>query len=64
MPLADALELRERHGQPVKVGIVGAGQMGTDLLVQIALMPGVEVVAHCDSKPAKSPGGAAGGRRS
>jgi predicted homoserine dehydrogenase-like protein len=51
MPLADALELRERHGQPVKVGIVGAGQMGTDLLVQIALMPGIEVVAHCDSKP-------------
>ncbi|MGD9803761.1 MAG: NAD(P)H-dependent oxidoreductase [Hyphomicrobiaceae bacterium] len=51
MPLAEALELRERQGQPVKVGIVGAGQMGTDLLVQIALMPGVEVVVHCDSKP-------------
>ncbi len=51
MPLAEALEERERLGQPVKVGIVGAGQMGTDLLVQIALMPGIEVVAHCDSKP-------------
>lgn len=51
MPLVEALELRERHGRPVRVGIVGAGQMGTDLLVQIALMPGIEIVAHCDSKP-------------
>lgn len=51
MPLAEALELRERHGLPVRVGIVGAGQMGTDLLVQIALMKGIEVVAHCDSRP-------------
>lgn len=51
MPLAEALEHRERQGRPVRVGVVGAGQMGTDLLVQIALMPGIEVVAHCDSKP-------------
>ena len=51
MPLAEALELRERQGRPVKVGIVGAGQMGTDLLVQIAIMPGIEVVAHCDTRP-------------
>jgi predicted homoserine dehydrogenase-like protein len=56
MPLAEALDLRERHGQPVRVGIVGAGQMGTDLLVQIALMPGIEVVAHCDSKPERIAG--------
>ncbi len=51
MPLAEALDWRERHGRPVRVGVIGAGQMGTDLLVQIALMPGLEVVAHCDSKP-------------
>lgn len=51
MPLAEALEWRERQGRPVSVGIVGAGQMGTDLLVQIALMQGIEVVAHCDSRP-------------
>ena len=47
MPLAEALDWRERHGRPVRVGVIGAGQMGTDLLVQIALMPGLEVVAHC-----------------
>ncbi|MDX2156700.1 MAG: homoserine dehydrogenase [Hyphomicrobiaceae bacterium] len=51
LPLAEALEAAERRGRPVRVGIIGAGQMGTDLLVQIALMPGMDVVAHCDSKP-------------
>jgi predicted homoserine dehydrogenase-like protein len=51
MPLAEALEERERQDRPVRVGLVGAGQMGTDLLVQIALMPGIEVVAACDSTP-------------
>jgi predicted homoserine dehydrogenase-like protein len=51
MPLAEALDYRERAGRPVRVGVVGAGQMGTDLLVQIALMHGIEVVAACDSKP-------------
>ncbi len=51
MPLGEALELRERTGRPVKVGLIGAGQMGTDLLVQIALMAGIDVVAACDSKP-------------
>lgn len=51
LPLAEALALRERQGRPVRVGLIGAGQMGTDLLVQIALMPGLEVVAACDSNP-------------
>ncbi|MFV0296193.1 MAG: Gfo/Idh/MocA family oxidoreductase, partial [Hyphomicrobiaceae bacterium] len=51
LPLAEALEEAERQGKPVRVGVIGAGQMGTDLLVQIALMPGIEIVAACDSKP-------------
>jgi predicted homoserine dehydrogenase-like protein len=51
MALAEALELRERHGRPVRVGLIGAGQMGTDLLVQIAMMAGIDVVAACDSTP-------------
>lgn len=51
MPLAEALEAAEQNGRRVRVGIVGAGQMGTDLLVQIALMRGIEVVAACDSTP-------------
>ncbi|KAB0679551.1 NAD(P)H-dependent oxidoreductase [Aureimonas leprariae] len=34
----------DRHG-PVTLGVVGAGQMGTDLAVQCALMPGIRLGA-------------------
>jgi len=41
---ADLAERDERHG-PIIVGLVGAGQMGTDLIVQIALMKGIRIGA-------------------
>ena len=41
---ADLAERTSRAG-PVTVGLVGAGQMGTDLIVQIALMQGMRVGA-------------------
>ncbi|MBV9566591.1 MAG: homoserine dehydrogenase [Hyphomicrobiales bacterium] len=41
---ADLAERTSRSG-PVTVGLVGAGQMGTDLIVQIALMQGMRVGA-------------------
>ena len=34
----------EKHG-PVTVGLAGAGQMGTDIAVQLAIMPGVRLGA-------------------
>ncbi|GLK85313.1 NAD(P)H-dependent oxidoreductase [Ancylobacter defluvii] len=34
----------QAHG-PVTIGLAGAGQMGTDLVVQVALMPGVRIGA-------------------
>ncbi len=34
----------ERHG-PVTVGLAGSGQMGTDMVVQLTLMPGVRLGA-------------------
>jgi predicted homoserine dehydrogenase-like protein len=40
----------ERHG-PITIGFVGAGQMGTDLVVQAALMPGVRIGAVCERNP-------------
>ena len=49
--LLDALEQRRREGRPVAVGLVGSGQMGTDILVQVAQMPGIEVVAVADAVP-------------
>src|SRR5881396_3744057 len=47
--LAEALERRERDGRPVRVGLIGAGQMGTDIIVQTAQMAGIEVVAAADA---------------
>jgi len=49
--IAEALEAREREGRPVRVGLIGAGQMGTDILVQTGLMRGIEVVAAADAIP-------------
>jgi predicted homoserine dehydrogenase-like protein len=49
--LLEALEQRQREGRPVRVGLIGAGQMGTDILVQVAQMPGIEVVAAADARP-------------
>ncbi len=49
--LADALDRRRREGRPVRVGLIGAGQMGTDIVVQTALMAGIEVVAAADAVP-------------
>jgi len=43
--IAAELELwTAKHG-PVTIGLAGAGQMGTDLIVQVALMPGVRIGA-------------------
>ena len=43
-------ELAERQalGQPVKVGLVGAGQMGTDVVATTQKMQGIEVVITAD----------------
>src|SRR3954462_13312695 len=47
--LAEALARRQREGRPVRVGLIGAGQMGTDIIVQTALMQGIDVVAAADA---------------
>jgi predicted homoserine dehydrogenase-like protein len=49
--LAEALQRRERDGRRVRVGVIGCGQMGTDLVVQIGMMPGMEIVAIADGTP-------------
>ena len=49
--IAEALDRRRRAGRPVRIGLIGAGQMGTDILVQAAHMPGIEVVAAADAVP-------------
>jgi len=49
--VAEGLERRHRQGKPVRVGLIGAGQMGTDIIVQTDLMSGIEVVAAADAIP-------------
>ncbi|PWH15202.1 MAG: hypothetical protein DDG60_06170 [Anaerolineae bacterium] len=42
------LEQREAAGNPVRVGLVGAGQMGTDVVATTKMMKGVRVVVTAD----------------
>ncbi len=41
--LAEALARRADTDNPVRVGLVGAGEMGTDIVTQISLMRGIEI---------------------
>ncbi|MEF2072229.1 NAD(P)H-dependent oxidoreductase [Consotaella aegiceratis] len=43
---------QERHG-PVTIGLAGAGQMGTDIVVQVALMTGLRVGAIAARRPTR-----------
>jgi predicted homoserine dehydrogenase-like protein len=47
---AELVAHAERSG-PVTIGVAGAGQMGTDLMVQLRLMPGVRLGALSTSRP-------------
>jgi predicted homoserine dehydrogenase-like protein len=42
------LEEREKARRPVKIGLIGAGQMGVDVVAQVTKMKGIEVVAIAD----------------
>ena len=53
--LAADLAEREAAGNPVRIGIVGAGEMGTDLVTAVAHMPGVEIAAIADRRLAGAP---------
>lgn len=46
--LAADLAAREKSGQPIRVGVIGCGEMGTDLVTQIARMQGMRIGAIVD----------------
>ncbi|MBX5451630.1 MAG: NAD(P)-dependent oxidoreductase, partial [Thermogemmatispora sp.] len=48
MNLVAELEARQREGRPIRVGLVGVGQMGAGLIAQVSQMQGMEVVAAAD----------------
>lgn len=42
------LEQRESSGTPVRIGLIGAGQMGTDVVAETKMMKGLQVVVCAD----------------
>ncbi|MEM8786782.1 MAG: homoserine dehydrogenase [Pseudomonadota bacterium] len=50
--LAKDLRARADAGRPVRIGLIGAGEMGTDIVSRTAHMTGVEVAAIADLRPA------------
>ena len=52
--LVTELKARAESGRPVTIGLAGAGQMGTDIVVQLSLMPGLRLgaISEIDPPPA------------
>ena len=50
--LARDLARRADEGRPVRIGVIGSGEMGTDLVTQCMLMRGVDALRHLDTPPA------------
>ncbi|MFK8034759.1 MAG: NAD(P)H-dependent oxidoreductase [Hyphomicrobiales bacterium] len=48
MGLYEQLQERHEHGNPVRVGVIGAGKFGTMFLAQVQRIPGVHVVGVAD----------------
>lgn len=49
--LARDLARRADEGRPVRVGVIGSGEMGTDLVTQGMLMRGIEICAISTRRP-------------
>ncbi|AZO05635.1 MULTISPECIES: NAD(P)H-dependent oxidoreductase [unclassified Mesorhizobium] len=49
--LARDLARRAAEGRPVRVGVIGSGEMGTDLVTQGMLMPGISIAAISTRRP-------------
>ncbi len=49
--IARELEDRAASGKPIRLGIIGSGEMGTDLVTQTMLMKGIEIAAISTRRP-------------
>ncbi|MHB1103096.1 MAG: NAD(P)H-dependent oxidoreductase [Devosia sp.] len=49
--LARDLKDRADAGRPIRIGVIGSGEMGTDLVTQGALMRGIEICAIATRRP-------------
>ncbi|MFB9122006.1 homoserine dehydrogenase [Paraburkholderia dipogonis] len=46
--LAAALQARAQAGKPIRIGLIGSGEMGTDIVTQVQQMEGLEIGAIAD----------------
>lgn len=49
--LAKDLALRAESGRPIRIGLVGSGEMGTDIVTSVARMNGLEIGAIAELNP-------------
>ncbi|PPC76397.1 homoserine dehydrogenase [Pokkaliibacter plantistimulans] len=49
--LAADLDARASAGKPIRIGLIGCGEMGTDIVTQVRQMSGIEVAAIADIRP-------------
>jgi len=54
MGLLTRLQVREREGRPIRVAVVGAGQMGASLCRRLGRLPGFALVGACDVVPGRA----------
>jgi predicted homoserine dehydrogenase-like protein len=52
--VTDRLRALEHEGQPIRVAVIGAGQMGSGLVRQVAHTPGLRVAGVCDVVEARA----------
>ena len=50
--LARDLQTRADTGKPIRIGLVGSGEMGTDIVTGVAHMPGIEIGAISELRSA------------
>jgi predicted homoserine dehydrogenase-like protein len=50
--LARDLRTRAETGKPVRIGLIGSGEMGTDIVARVAHMEGIEIGAISELNPA------------
>lgn len=52
-PTGLARDLAARHdaGKPVRIGLIGSGEMGTDIVTRAVMMDGIDVAAISDIRP-------------
>src|SRR5690349_19802711 len=46
--LAASLQARAQAGKPIRIGLIGSGEMGTDIVTQVGQMEGLEIGAIAD----------------